>query len=150
MAILRQQIIEALATNFGAITKAHDFNTDSGAHVFEWKSRKWESRDLPGINIEDRKQADDDTFTEDRSLTRHTLSVTIEAACASGHDSPEEIRKITADIEKVLRLDQTLGGLVEEMSSVGNEMGVAQDESIIAGITMEIEIKYLTGTFNEE
>jgi len=150
MAILRQQIIDALKTRLAEISKAHGFYTDSGAHVFEWKSRKWESRDLPGINVTDPSQADDDSFTEDRGLTRHTLTVTIEVACGSGSDSPADIRKAAADVEKAISNDQTLGGLAEDISSIGSEMGVVQDESIIAGITMTINVKYLTETFKEE
>jgi len=135
-----------MVARFASITTPV-YYTQIGAHLFEHKTVPFTDTELPGINIADT----DETLeldAEDASITIHTLNVRIDAAFA-GATSATEARKAIADIDKAINVDKTWGGYARRTLPVSNTLIGDQEDLYITGVSVNIQIEYLTSAFEE-
>jgi len=140
---IRQRIISAMDTRFKTILTTGGYVTNIGQHVFWWKSSPLQLSDLPGMNCKDR--------TSEKApgcgIYENSLPVEIEAS-VSGSASPEDIRKILADFEKCVGVDETWGGLALATDIDGDDISVEQNENKIGLARVMMTIEYRTARFD--
>ena len=73
----------------------------------------------------------------------NTLTVEIEAG-ASGLATPEDLRKILADVEKAVAVDETWGELAGTTEVGDDDINVEEDEKRIGGARMMLTVEYTT------
>lgn len=136
---IRQRIISSMDTRFKTILVTNGYQTDIGKHVFWWKKTPFAQADLPGMNCRDRRQ----TKSFGAGIYDNFLTVEIEAG-VSGMVSTEDLRKILADIEKAIAIDETWGQLAGTTEIEDDEMNLEEDEQRIAGARMILRVEYTT------
>jgi hypothetical protein len=144
----RQLICTALDTGLKTILVANGYNTNLGANVFEWRTAPFELTDLPGVIWRDISEDDSNATTGTIGYHNHDLKIELKISAASGSVTPAEIRKLLADVQRMIGVDPTWGKLALRTSPVSNEIDVEQAEKIIGGITIAIVITYQTKKWN--
>jgi hypothetical protein len=84
---------------------------------------------------------------EDRDQHLHKLSIQI-LALASGSTAFTEARKMIADINSAIDDDRKFSGYVEDCVLTEQEIGVEQQDMLVAVASVTIELTYLTGAFD--
>lgn len=136
---VRQRIISSMDNRFKTILVANGYQTDIGEHVFWWKKTPLAQIDLPGMNCRDRRQ----TKSFGAGIYDNSLTVEIEAGVL-GRAAPEDLRKILADIEKAIAVDETWGQLAGTTEIGDDEMNLEEDEQRVAGARMILTVEYTT------
>lgn len=146
---LRQSIMTAIVARLGAISTANDYLTALGSNVYEWKTTKWESSDLPGVTVKDMADTilSEQTRGQD-SFFMHSLRVQVELA-TSGSTSMTAIRQMIGDVYRAVWLDATWGGLAIQTLDAGNEIATEKEEYQVVGATISLDVIYRTGKFQE-
>lgn len=150
MAILREQILQQLVNQLEGITTAGDaYWTDLGQHVYLWKAVKFQSAELPALNIRDKSDAiATEAMDGPANEAQHELTVEIDVACKSGV-TDAVVRQMITDVYAAIGTDPTFGGNAVDTDPKGDEMQMDQEEDRIGGATITIVIKYLTTKFLE-
>ncbi len=136
---IRQKIISAMDTRFKGILIAGGYQTNIGQHVFWWKKSPLALADLPGMNCKDRRQAK----SLGAGVYDNSLEVEIEAGI-SGPTTPEELRKISADIEKAVAVDETWGQWAGTTEIGNDEINLEEDEKKIGFVRIALTVEYTT------
>lgn len=130
-------------TRFKAILTTGGYVTNIGAHVFWWKPSPLQLSDLPGMNCRDRTSEK----TLGCGIYENSLPLEIEAS-VSGSASPEDIRKILADLEKAVGADETWGGLALATDINSDDVSIEQNENKIGLARVMMTIEYRTARFD--
>ena len=141
MANKRQQIMDAVKARLQNITVANGYMTNLGNNVYEWKETAFAENEMPGIDYRD---ALCERFSSVLNRFRWRLSVGIEIATQNS-TAVSDVRKMIADVYKVIGTDDTWGGLAiitEQPES--DEMRVTKEERFIAGALIGVFIIYET------
>ena len=140
---IRQRIVNAIDTRFKAILVTGGYETNIGSHVFWWKDSPMQISDLPGMNCKDN--------SPDKELgcgvEDHVLPIAIEAA-TSGSTTPTDLRKIIADIEKAIGVDETWGGLAQATDLKEEGISIQQNENKVGLVNLTMVIEYTLVRFD--
>ena len=141
---IRQRIVDAIDTRFKAIKKTGGYATDIGNHVFWWKESTLQVSDLPGMNCRDKSPEKElGCGVED-----NILPIEIEAG-VSGSTTPAELRKIVADINKAIGVDETWGDLAQTTDLKEDSISLTQNENKVGLVTLTMTIEYTLVRFDD-
>jgi hypothetical protein len=145
---LRQQIVDAIETRAKTISVANGYQTAIGSHVFVWKLTPFGANEMPGVDIRDRSDAiDSEGLKGSVNVDNHDLTVAFEVVCQSGRTSDDDVRKMIADVYKMIGMDPTWGSLALTTQLAGDEITETQDEHVIAGATITVTVLYRTNKY---
>jgi hypothetical protein len=140
---IRQRLVDAIDTRFKTILTTNGYKTNIGAHVFWWKESPMQIQDLPGMNCRDKSPAKElGCGVED-----NILPIEIEAT-VSGSMTPTDLRKILADIETAIGVDETWGGLAEATDLKENDISADQKENKVGLVQLTMMIEYTLVRFD--
>ena len=147
----RQKIIDAIKTRMEGILIANGYETNLGQNVEDWKVN-WNEEDLPALAICDTVEAvefanNQPTATKDMCVLPVMLRVFLKS------DTPAKIaRKYQADLTKAIGVDKfwTVSNVRLALWTRLTRRGiiVPSENLEIAGCAVEIEIAFMTQTFN--
>jgi len=140
---LRQQIVDAIEQRMKMIRQINGYETDIGENIFWWLESPLTIEDLPGMICRDRVNK----RSAGLGIYDNTMQVEIEAK-NEGSMGSEDVRNIIADIERVVALDETWGGLAFGTEIVEDEIMVEQNEYTIAAVKLTLTIEYRTVRFD--
>ena len=140
---IRQRIVDAIDTRFKAILTSGGYQTNIGNKVFWWKDTPLQISDLPGMNCKDN--------SPDKSLGCGVedviLPISIEAA-TSGSTTAVDLRKIVADLEKAIGVDETWGGLAQATDLKEEGIFIQQNENKVGLVNLTMVIEYTLVRFD--
>lgn len=147
---LRQTLVSAIKTRMQTITTANGYETNIGNAVWNWKTGIWTIAEFEagGIDIRDGKERIETSST---GLTRedHHLTVDFVIMVGTGATTGVTVRKAIADVYKAIGTDRKWGlTFVQTTWPVEVDMLVDQDEKIVGGAQIEIEVIYRSNLFN--
>jgi hypothetical protein len=134
-----QQIISKVDTRFKTILITNGYKTDIGEHVFWWKSAPLQLADLPAMNCKDIPQARELGC----GVYDETLNIEIEAA-TTGATTPEDMRKIAADFDKAIDVDESWDGLAMATELKVETLALEQNENKVGQVKVVVSIEYRT------
>lgn len=140
---IRQKIVDAVNSRLETILTSNGYETDVGNSVHEWRSRGFAEKELPAIAYYDGGEVQEYSH----SYQKRTLTIKIHIF-ASGNDSPKKIRKMMADVEKVIGTDVTWGDLADQTKPIHCDMEVELEDKRVAGALLIYEIFYQTKRFD--
>ena len=143
MANQRQQILDAVKARLEAITQGGTYDTTVTLVALR-RTTPLNAGELPAIIIMDTQTVEAETFGEEL----HILDLVMELY-ADGKDADDTIRSIIRDINVAINVDQTFGGLVDDVvlereDSLDEEM--ASTDFHFA--TYRVQLEYLTGIYS--
>jgi len=150
----RQRIVNAITDRLKTITKANNFRTNIGENVFRWKLTPWGERDaagrqyLDGCNLKDKSCVL--TATVSGSMD-WVLDIDIEIY-GDGEGSDTFLRSAEADVITMIGQDPKFG--VADLNArtwtknFRTEMGLKQDERIVAGMLISFQVEFRTPYWN--
>lgn len=143
----RQKIMDALSTRMATILTTGGYYTNIGAKVSTWRAKPYATAELPAINIRDLKETIE---AREQPMAYHyrSLDVELQVVCNSA-TSDTTVRQMITDVEKAIGTDPTFGGLAIDTEALGDEINVKQEENLISGATISIQILYRTLRFQE-
>jgi len=50
---IQRQIMDKIETRLATVLISGGFKTDIGTNVFQWKTKAWESQEMPGVSFKD-------------------------------------------------------------------------------------------------
>lgn len=144
---LRQQIINAVDTRLKTIKIANGYETDLGLNVNRWKTIPVSSDKEYELIYRDPIE---DVTAENIAIGRHehTLHMEIEIITKADSISDNQVRKMIADIEKAIKVDETWGVLAQRTIPESNEINVLQSEKIIGGVIFRFAIIFRTNKWD--
>lgn len=143
----RQNIIDAIDTAFTAITINGGYETNLGLQIHWWRSGKLDQDELPAVIIKD-LSCDIDFEDVPIGMQNNTLHIEAEVMTASGKTTPEQLRKLQADIYDAIRVDETWGALAQRTILEGDEVVTAEDEKTIGGSLIRFAVAFRTNRLN--
>lgn len=145
----RTAILSAVEARLAAITSGATYNFTIGTgKVFQWRNLKnqpWVPAELPAINIRDGIERVNQALA---GVHQHELPVEIMAAIVANTAAPAEGRKLLADIVTAIGVDRKWSGLAFDTDPQTEGLEVVQEGVRIAGVRVQIIIKYRTSSFN--
>ncbi|HWQ36955.1 MAG TPA: hypothetical protein VNQ79_29255 [Blastocatellia bacterium] len=145
MDTIRQQLVDAVVARMQTISVAGGYETDLGARVADWP-RRFHEDELPALGVYDLQQQDEKENIGSRR-TVHRLPVQIRIFISS--DTPaRELRRMIGDVERAIGADQRWGGLAVSTWPRQSGYVIPREAFEIAAAAVEVEIEYLTETFN--
>jgi hypothetical protein len=121
------------------------YETNIGAHVWDWRAESLEETDLPALIYRDvTVETDTDTFIS----FLHKMMVNVMVAVQTATPMTE-IRKIIADIDKAIGVDHTWGNIALMTERISDESGVEIDEKKFAGCQIVFAITFRTLGWND-
>jgi len=137
MASYRQQIVTAIKALLG--------NVAGVTTVSVWRTGEFEASELPNLNLKD------DSASRTKSPYRkwdNELTVTIEcnvdASTTGNEQAAIDARELANKTNAAIFADASLGGLVDDLIPVSEDLAVDKNEDTAATFNMEYEIKYQT------
>lgn len=147
----RQKLISAIITRLETISVANGYQTGLGANIADSKPN-WNEADLPAVSVFD--TVADVEFVHDQPTAAQqvfTLPVLIRIFLAED-DLAAEARKYLADVVKAVGVDPywTVSGSQLALWTKLTKEGliVPADNLEVAGAAIELEIAYLTQSWN--
>jgi len=135
----RQDIIDAINTQFAKIRTANGYKTNIGASVREWQTTPIPVDVLPAICFRDGDN-EIEASAFDKSFNRVILVIE-----AFGKDvSAATVRTYVEDIYKAVGADETWGGLALETQPLGDTINMETEEEGVGRATVRISILYET------
>ena len=142
----RQQIVTAIDTRLKLITITNGYETNAGNNVYEFWDIALEDDELPAIIWRDGAEDSDllVNTTQDRTLTVELILQTL------GATAPAILRKLIADVEKAILVDNTWGGLVifTSVMNVIDTFDVEHKDRRIGACRTRFTVLYRTGYLN--
>ena len=142
----RQQIMTAIDTRLKLITVTNGYETNAGNNVYEFWDVALEDDELPAIIWRDGAEDSDllVNTTQDRTLTVELILQTL------GATAPAILRKLIADVEKAILVDNTWGGLVifTSVMNVIDTFDVEHKDRRIGACRTRFTVLYRTGYLN--
>ena len=136
---IRQQIIDALDARLKTILTTGDYNTNAGAHVFDWLDRDLADSELDAIIYRDKTN---EITPETIQNYSNKVTVEIEAKTKQAADTAQQIRKIIEDIYQAIGTDDRWGGLAIDTQPVSEEIDIQQADKIAGSAKLTIAIEY--------
>jgi hypothetical protein len=143
----RQQIINKIIARMQLILTTNGYETNLGANVNDWETN-YDDSGLPALSVCD--LIENETLAHNEpSATRqkNVLPVQLRIFVKSGTRA-SELRKMFADINKAIAVDSTWDGLAMWTIPIRAGMVIPETDFVIGGGAREIEIHYLTNTFD--
>ncbi len=136
---IRQQIISAIDTRLKTILVANGYETNAGLNVFAWRDTALEAAELDAILYRDRTES----RTPGVGVYEFILPVEIQIVSTSA----SQVRKILADLEVAIFVDESWGEIALNTELETDEMEIEQKETLFvaAGIIMPIEYRTVRG-----
>ena len=148
---LRQRIVDAVIARLEGISTDDDYETDAGERVEDWP-RRFDETELAEtasgviLGVCDLTEETDRDDPEAQQTIQHLpLQVRI---FASSETPARTLRKVIGDVITAIRSDLTWGGLAMDTKPVRNGFIIPGEGLEIAGACVEVEITYITETFN--
>jgi len=138
---IRQQLIDAIDTRFNAIDTDGGFNSNLGAHVFDWLDRELADSELESLVYRDRTN-EIASFTNREYTNKLRLEIVIKTRSAD--TTPEKLREMIEDVYAAIGTDDTWGGLALDTQPISEEMEVRHEDKITGTAKIVIEIEYQT------
>ena len=135
----RQSIIDAVATRLKTISAGATYSTSIGSHFRDWKTTTWDQSEIPGVMIHDMDEDVEAGTTREHVKTMH---LEINAVVKGGTTTGEEMRKVLADLETCVKVDETWGGLASRTVYRSNKFSMMQEDVTVAMVQMKIDIEY--------
>jgi len=142
----RQQIVTAIDTRLKTIKTVNGYETNAGDNVYEFWDIALEGDELPAIIWRD--GAEDSELlvntTQNRTLT---VELTLQAL---GVTAPAILRKLIADVEKAILVDNTWGGLAifTSVMNVVDTFDVEHKDRRMGVCRTTFTVLYRTGYLN--
>ena len=143
---LRETIVQALSTLLQTVLVTNGYETDAGSNVYGWHDTPLDPAALPALGWRDT-----DLKTPEAGQTDvHNMTVEIDAVVVktSAVTAMGQMRKLTADVVKVLGSDLTLGGLAQDIHQITEEIQVEHDDKKIMTATLTFEVIWTSGHFD--
>ena len=144
-ATIRQQIIDAVKARFEAITVVNGYNYDLGSNVTEWKTVNHDEASLPALVFRD---INEDSEPGPHPAYINDLRMQVEIKTEEGATTSSAIRKMIADVIKVIGTDVQWSTLALNTILEGNRIEIYQTEKIIGGAEISFMIRYRTNAFD--
>lgn len=140
----RQQIMEMLETTLKAVPSL-------GGNVYSWKT---DADDLirtdkvPCLLFKDSgEEITASSISPKNGRQKHGLSIEF-LLIATGTGADASVRGLLKDVYSAIGTDQTLGGLVDWVTSISDEMQVEQEAKTEAAIQIRMTFEYQTTAFD--
>jgi hypothetical protein len=143
----RQQIIDKVLERMITIRTANGYQTNLGLAVRDWETN-WDEKELPALSVCD---LDEKSLmpNESADAPRQIRQLPVGLKIFTQSDTPaREIRKLIADVEKAIKVDLRWTSLAMHTVPQRSGMVVSEEAFEIAGAAVEIEIVYMTDTFD--
>jgi hypothetical protein len=142
---LRQKLVDAVVARMREIRIANGYQTDIGATVEDWRTH-FEQDELPAIGVYDLTQTTEKTDKEQKR-TPNTLPVQIRIFAAS-NTLVTDLRVMIGDVLAAIKKDQRWGKLALDTKPKQDGFIIPKESFEVAGAAVEIEIEYLSDTFD--
>lgn len=141
---IREQVVQALETLLGTITKTNGYLTNVGNKIYRGTDRPLEISELPGAVMVEGQESSDQEVTIGKN--HHYLNISVEARTTyTDTENYQQVAgKMLADIIKVVGTDPTLGGLAIDISNQGNIVDRPEAEAQIAAVDISLLVHYRT------
>lgn len=150
----RQRIVNAIFTKLQGITKANEFRTNIGENAYRWKLTPWGERDaqgrqyLDGCNLKDKSCS---CTASVHGSMEWVLDIEIEIY-GDGEGSDTFLRSAEADVITMIGRDPKFGvidpSIMTWTKNFRTEMGLKQDERIVAGMLISFQVQFRTPYWN--
>lgn len=141
---IRQNIMTAVDGRLKIITTANGYNTNAGAHVFDWLDRDLADSELDAIIYRDKSNEISDSGF---GTVINTVTVEIEVKTKSASTTAAQVRKMIEDVYKAIGTDDTWGGLALTTIPQTDEIDLSQVEKIAGSAMIIVKIQYNTATW---
>ena len=142
----RQAICTAIDTRLKTITIVNGYETNLGNNVYEFWDIALEESELPAVIWKDGNESSTLLVTnmQDRTLTIELVLQT------TGVNAPSDLRKMIADIEKAMNIDDTWNNLVINSSvlDIKDVFEIEYQERRIGACRAAFTVTYRTGYLN--
>ncbi len=146
MAILQQQIIDALITALGEISTANGYETEIGSNVSEWDIARDTVDELPAVDVRDHDTID---VSSDGGFFNYEMPVDI-IVTTSGSTSKSEARKMIYDVYAAVGSDPSFGNLADNSFPQSHEIGAEHEANLISRVVIKVLIKFSTANWSSE
>ncbi len=153
---IQKQIMDAIATRAATILVSGGFKTDIGTNVFRWKTKGWETQEMPGIAIKDPTTPVEITKMRSNGgiwehKTRVELQVGVELADDSTNQAvADKVRDAIDDVYKMIGVDQTWGGIARWTIPVDHAIDVVEENKTYGGGNIKVDVSYETLAFDTD
>lgn len=143
---LREVAVTAFDARLKTILKAGGYETNAGLEVAGWKDTPHDIDKLPALSWRD---VDDVIplagITDDHELN---MEVDIVVVKTSTVVAMKQMRKVVADVIKVLGTDLTLGGVVHDIVNQSQDASIQHDDKKILVATLTFTLMFTSGHFD--
>jgi hypothetical protein len=143
---LREGVVQAFDTRLKEILTAGGYETDAGTNVEGWKDTPHDIASLPALVWRDTDLKEPEAGATDV----HNLTIEIDAVVVktSTVSAMAQLRKLIADVVKVLGTDLTLGALAQDIRQLGEEIQVDHEDKKIMTATLLFDVIFTSGHFD--
>jgi hypothetical protein len=141
----RQQLVSAIIARMVTIRISNGYETDLGLLVEDWP-RRYQADELPALSVCDLTSEDEQDDPE-AAHTIHRMPVQLRIHVKDGTPAAL-LRKMMADVEKAISVDRLWGYLALSTKPKRSGLIVPNDNNEVAGAAVEVEVAYITQTFN--
>lgn len=150
---LRQQLVDAVIARMQGITIAQGYQTDLGLDVRDWDVRIQATEDDAADLADDAPcliVADLDSEPDPRDLDEGATlaTVTIQLRIIGTKQPASWYRSAIGDVQQAVKSDRTWGELAITTRPGRDGFIIPQEAFSIAGAAVEIQVDYITQTFN--
>lgn len=144
-----QTIIDNLITRLKTITKANGYSQNLNNRVYSWYVWKAvETIDESELPVVDVRDADPVQVTW-AGYFEYEMPIDISIYLGGG-TSKAEARQIVYDVYAALNTDRTLSGVADEIFPQSYQLAVDQNGKLIAGVKIQIAVKFHTAQWDED
>lgn len=148
----RQKIVAKAIEMMQNISIANDYRTDLGTTVEDWRVN-WQEDDLPALSVCDTVAEETlvgDQPTAEKEIQRMNLQFRIFTA---EDERAENLRKMIADVKKALKKNLRFSDGTKNLAlwtkPLRSGIVVPTDSFEIGGALVEVEIAFMTDSFDE-
>lgn len=147
----RQKIVDAVIARMQLIKVAAGYQTNLGLSVEDWRV-DYDDEELENGALSVCDLVDTSTLAHNQPDASHQTNVLpVQFRIFTKSSEPAStLRKMIADVYKAIRVDTRWNNLAMWTMPKQSGMVVKPDEFKLGGAAVEIEITYLTETFNAE
>jgi len=138
---IRQRLIDKVDARFKTITTANGYQTNIGNHVFDWLERDLADNELDALIYRD-------PLSESEPGTIHDygnkMRLEIEVKTKSADTTAKQVRKMIADVNKAIGVDDRWGELAIDTQPESVIMDLQQYDKIAGSAHIVVMIEYDT------
>ncbi|HWT00198.1 MAG TPA: hypothetical protein VN256_08120 [Pyrinomonadaceae bacterium] len=145
----RQQIVDEVKERLALITTAneyapgHNFETDLGLSLSEWRTEAFAEEELPGINLRDESESVTYKDKHSGSVMRQ-LNVVADLVFKETDVSATLARKGLADVERAVAVDPTWGGRARLTIMRESRLMTDDKGNWLGGARVALTVEYFT------